>query len=168
MKRLSDILSEEKKAAVEVPAAVVAESDWQSLILFDGILNGEHLLSSPEVQKLLIYFYGQPRISVVETNYPEELHDWLRDAVYSADVNGQAMVYPVKASFEELAVQGHSAEYTGPLYIQIIRPNLMDNDLLVLTCRWANNLFHNDTYIIGLIADSDDLVTIVDEYLRRD
>ena len=51
MKRLSDILSEEKKAAVEVPAAVVAESDWQSLILFDGILNGERLLSSPEIQK---------------------------------------------------------------------------------------------------------------------
>lgn len=167
MRKLSQILTEEKEAA-EVPAVAVSESDWQSLILFDGVLNGEHLLSSPEIQKLLIYFYGQPRISIVETNYPKELHDWLRDMLYTADVNGQAMVYPVKASFEEMAVQGHSAEYAGPLYIQIIHPDLVENDLLVLTCRWANTIFHNDTYIIGLIADSDDLVSIVDEYIRRD
>ena len=168
MRKLSELIAEEKKAMAETPVIAVPESDWQSLILFDGVLNGEHLLSSPEIQKLLIYFYGQPRISIVETNYPEELHDWLRDALYSADVSGQAMVYPVKASFEEMAVQGHSAEYAGPLYIQIIRPDPTENDLLVLTCRWANNLFHNDTYIIGLIADSDDLITIVDEYIRRD
>lgn len=168
MRKLSQILTEEKKAVAEVPAIAVAESDWQSLILFDNVLNGEHLLSSPEIQKLLIYFYGQPRISIVETNYPKELHDWLRDMLYTADVNGRAMVYPVKASFEEMAVQGHSAEYSGPLDIQIIHPDLVENDLLVLTCRWANNLFHNDTFIIGLVADSDDLVSIVDEYIRRD
>lgn len=167
MRKLSQILTEEKEAA-EVPAVAVSESDWQSLILFDGIVNGESFLSSPEIQKLLIYFYGQPRISIVETNYPNELHDWLRDALYTADVSGQAMVYPVKASFEEMAVQGHSAEYAGPLDIQIIHPDLVENDLLVLTCRWANNLFHNDTFIIGLVADSDDLVSIVDEYIRRD
>ena len=168
MRKLSQILTEEKKAAAEVPAIVVSESDWQSLILFDGIVNGEAFLSLPEIQKLLIYFYGQPRISIVETNYPKELHDWLRDALYKADVKGLAMVYPVKASFEEMAIPGHSEEYSGPLYIQIIHPDQMENDLLVLTCRWTDNLFHNDSYIIGLIADSDDLITIVDEYLRRD
>ena len=168
MRKLSQILTEEKKAAAEVPAIVVNESDWQSLILFDGIVNGESFLSLPEIQKLLIYFYGQPRISIVETNYPTELHDWLRDALYKADVKGLAMVYPVKASFEEMAIPGHSEEYSGPLYIQIIHPDQMENDLLVLTCRWTDNLFHNDSYIIGLIADSDDLITIVDEYLRRD
>ena len=168
MRKLSQILTEEKKAAAEVPAIVVSESDWQSLILFDGIVNGESFLSLPEIQKLLIYFYGQPRISIVETNYPKELQDWLRDALYKADVKGLAMVYPVKASFEEMAIPGHSEEYSGPLYIQIIHPDKMENDLLVLTCRWTDNLFHNDSYIIGLIADSDDLITIVDEYLRRD
>ena len=168
MRKLSQILTEEKKAAAEVPTIAVSESDWQCLILFDGIVNGEPFLSSPEIQKLLIYFYGQPRISIVDTNYPKELHDWLRDALYTADVSGQAMVYPVKTSFEEMTVQGHSAEYAGPLYIQIIHPDLVENDLLVLTCCWANTLFHNDTYIIGLIADSDDLANIVDEYIRRD
>lgn len=168
MRKLSQILAEEKKAVAAVPVIAVTESDWQSLILFDGILNGERLLSSPEIQKLLIYFYGQPRISVVETNYPKELHDWLRDALYTADVSGQAMVYPVKTSFDEMAVQGHSAEYAGPLDILIIHPDLVENDLLVITCCWANTLFHNDSYIIGLIADSDDLATIVDEYIRRD
>ena len=168
MRKLSQILTEEKKAAAEVPTIAVSESDWQCLILFDGIVNGESFLSSPEIQKLLIYFYGQPRISIVETNYPKELHDWLRDALYKADVKGLAMVYPVKASFEEMAIPGHSEEYSGPLYIQIIHPDQMENDLLVLTCRWTDNLFHNDSYIIGLIADSDDLITIVDEYLRRD
>lgn len=168
MRKLSQILAEEKKAVAAVPVIAVTESDWQSLILFDGILNGERLLSSPEIQKLLIYFYGQPRITVVETNYPKELHDWLRDALYTADVSGQAMVYPVKTSFDEMAVQGHSAEYAGPLDILIIHPDLVENDLLVITCCWANTLFHNDSYIIGLIADSDDLATIVDEYIRRD
>ena len=168
MKKLSELIAEEKKAVVEVPAVVPIEGDWQSLVLFDNVLNGERLLSSKEIQTLLIYFYGQPRISIVEPNYPEELHDLLTDAVYKADVSGQAMVYPVKASFEEMAIDGHSNEFSGPLYIQIIRPALVENDFLVLTCHWEDNLFHNDTYIIGLIADSDDLVTIVDEYLRRD
>ena len=168
MRRLSEILAEGKKAVVEAPAIPVPESDWQSLVLFDNVLDGERLLSLPEIQKLLIYFFGQPRISLVETNYPEELHDFLIDVVYKADVKGLAMVYPVKASFEEMAIPGHSEEYSGPLYIQIIHPDQMENDLLVLTCRWANTLFHNDSYIIGLIADSDDLATIVDEYIRRD
>ena len=134
----------------------------------DNVLDGERLLSLPEIQKLLIYFYGQPRISLVETNYPEALQSWLREVLYAADVNGMAMVCPVKASFDEMAISGHSEEYSGPLYIQIIHPDQMENDLLVLTCKWADNLFHNDSYIIGLIADSDDLITIVDEYLRRD
>ena len=168
MKKLSELIAEEKKAVAEVSAVVPIEGDWQSLVLFDNVLNGESLLSSPEIQTLLIYFYGQPRISIVQTNYPEELHDFLTDVVYKADVNGQAMVYLVKASFEELALDGHSEEYSDPLYIQIIRPAQTDYDLLVLTCHWENDLFHNDTYIIGLIADSDDLATIVDEYLRRD
>lgn len=168
MRKLSELLTEKKKAVAEVPAVVVAESDWQSLILFDGVLDGERLLSSPEIQKLLIYFYGQPKISIVETNYPEELHDWLRDLVYKADLTGKVMVYPVKASFEEMAVSGHSAEFSGPLYIQIIHLDPMVNDFLVIACHWSNNLFHNDSYIIGLIADSDDLITVVDEYLRRD
>ena len=167
MRKLSEIIKEEKKVEAEIPATIIG-GDWQSLILFDNILNGERLLSSPEIQKLLVYFYGQPRISIVEANYPEELHDWLRDVLYKADVNGDAMVYPVKASFEEMAVHGYPGEYSGPLHIQIIQPDPAENDLLVLTCRWANNLFHNDTYIIGLIADSDDLTTIVDEYIRRD
>ena len=168
MRRLSEILAEGKKAVVEAPTIPVPESDWQSLVLFDNVLDGERLLSLPEIQKLLIYFFGQPRISLVETNYPEELHDFLIDVVYKADVKGLAMVYPVKASFEEMAIPGHSEEYSGPLYIQIIHSDQMENDLLVLTCRWRDNLFHNDSYIIGLIADSDDLITIVDEYLRRD
>ena len=167
MRKLSEIIDEENMVAADVPAIVVG-GDWQSLILFDDVLNGERLLSSPEIQKLLVYFYGQPRISIVEANYPEELYDWLRDVLYKADANGVALVYTVKASFEEIAVQGHSTEYAGPLCIQIIRPDPAENDLLVLTCRWANDLFHNDTHIIGLVADSDDLVTIVDEYIRRD
>ena len=81
MRKLSQILTEEKKAAAEVPTIDVSEIDCKCLILFDGIVNGESFLSSPEIQKLLIYFYGQPRISIVETNYPKELHDWLRDCL---------------------------------------------------------------------------------------
>ena len=168
MRRLSEILAEGKKAVVEAPTIPVPESDWQSLVLFDNVLDGERLLSLPEIQKLLIYFFVQPSISLLYFNYLFDFHDFLIDVVYKADVKGLAMVYPVKASFEEMAIPGHSEEYSGPLYIQIIHPDQMENDLLVLTCRWTDNLFHNDSYIIGLIADSDDLITIVDEYLRRD
>ena len=65
MRRLSEILAEGKKAVVEAPAIPVPESDWQSLVLFDNVLDGERLLSLPEIQKLLIYFFGQPRITLV-------------------------------------------------------------------------------------------------------
>ena len=78
------------------------------------------------------------------------------------------MVYPFKESFEVMASDGHSEKYSGPLLIQIIHPDLVENDMLVLTCHWSDGVFKNDYYVIGVIADSDDLITIVDEYLQRD
>lgn len=172
MKKLSDLLLTEAKTPIVDNGEVLG---WQSLILFDEVLDGQKLLESREIQKLLIYFFCQPRLSMVKTKYPEDLQDWLRIEMYKADVNGRAMIVPVKTKFEDLVVNGLSEEYTGPLMIQAFKANAaLEYDLLVITCHWTspslNNspIVENPAHIIGIIADTDDLINIVDEHLRRD
>ena len=144
-------------------------TSWQGLILFDGVLDGGKILESPELEKLLVYFYGQKRISAVSTDSSEELQAWLRDELYKADVNERAMVYLVKTPFDELALPTHSKEYDAPLEIQILKPEAdVENDFLLITCKWDDGLFRNDRHIIGVVADIDDLITIVLEHIKRD
>lgn len=52
---------------------------WQSLITFEHLLDGDKLIASPEIQKILRYFYGQSRPSVVRTNYTDDLQAWIKD-----------------------------------------------------------------------------------------
>lgn len=165
MKKLSEIM----KAPQQVNVDAGAQQVWQSLILFDGVLDGNKIIKSEEVNRLLTFFYGQPHLSLVDTNISKELHTWLRDEMYLADVNCRVKIYPFKADFEDFAVKAHSEEYSGPLCIQVFKPKeALENEILVLTCRWNDNLFLNDYYVIGVIADNDDLATIIDEYLRQD
>lgn len=49
---------------------------WQSIVLFEHILDGERFLTSPETNKLLRYFYGQAKPSVARTNYSDDLQFW--------------------------------------------------------------------------------------------
>ena len=135
---------------------------WQSLILFDNVLGAEKLLKSIEIEQLTKYYFGQSNISVVRTDHLEELQGCLRDEMYRADVGNRAMVYPFKEKFEDLALDTHGKEYSGPLVMTIIERGKGENDLLILTCNWGDGLFRNDYYIIGVIADTEDLEKMID------
>ena len=47
----------------------------QSLVLFDDVLDGEKLLQSKEIKKLVAYFYENIELTVVQIENPERLHD---------------------------------------------------------------------------------------------
>lgn len=133
----------------------------QSLILFDDVLDAEKVLSSGEIKKLIEYFYENYDLSVVQVENPEKLHDHLREEQYRADAQGGAWVYPVKASFDNLTLETHSDEFSGPLTIQIFTPPKAIFDVLTLTCHWTDGLFVNDYYVVGAIVDTEDLRTIL-------
>ena len=133
----------------------------QSLVLFDDVLDGEKLLQSKEIKKLVAYFYDNYELSVVQIENPERLHDFFREEQYRADGQNGAMIYPVKASFNDLALETHSDEFSCPLYIQVFTPPGAIFDVLTITCHWSDGLFRNDYYVVGAIVDADDLATII-------
>ena len=133
----------------------------QSLVLFDDVLNSAKLLQSQEIKKLVEFFYDNYELSVVQIENPERLHDVLREEQYRADAQNGAMIYPVKAPFDDLALEAHSAEFSGPLYVQVFTPPGAIFDILTITCHWGDGLFLNDYYVVGAIADADDLKAIL-------
>lgn len=142
---------------------------WQSIVLFEHILDGERILISPEINKLLRYFYGQARPSVVRTNYADDLQVWINHELYMAYVNKDTMAYPLKASFEEMRTNepiARNGECSGPLSIVSFKPDAqVERDCLILTCNWHDELFHNDHYGLGIIADTDDLYNIIESWV---
>lgn len=142
---------------------------WQSIILFEHILDGERILTSPEINKLLRYFYGQAKPSVVRTNYSDDLQFWVGHELYEADGNEDNMIYPFKASFEEMRMDDpivRNGEYSGPLNLTSFKPTSANYDLLAITCNWRDEFFRNDHYVIGVIADTDDLYGIITEQFQ--
>lgn len=133
----------------------------QSLVLFDDVLDSAKLLQSQEIKKLVAYFYENIELTVVQIENPERLHDYFREEQYRADGQNGAMIYPVKASFDDLALETHSAEFSGPLYVQVFTPPGAIFDILTITCHWSDGLFLNDYYVVGAIADADDLRAIL-------
>ena len=138
----------------------------QSLVLFDDVLDGEKLLQSSEIKKLIAYFYDNFELSVVQVENPERLQDVLREEQYRADVQNGAMIYPVKARFENLTLETHNEEFSGPLYIQVFTPTGAIFDVLTITCQWSDGLFRNDYYVVGAIVDAEDLRAILGESQR--
>lgn len=142
---------------------------WQSIILFEHILDGERILTSPEINKLLRYFYGQAKPSVVRTNYSDDLQFWVGHELYEADGNEDNMMYPFKASIEEMRTDEpiiHNGEYSGPLNIVSFKPDEnVEKDFLAITCKWRDELFRNDSYVLGVIADTDDLYNIIEPWV---
>ena len=133
----------------------------QSLVLFDDVLNPQKVLQSQEIKKIVSFFYGRPALSIVQVENPEKLQDWFRDEQYKADVQNRAMTYPFKAAFEDLALGTYSSQYCGPLYVQMFSTGVTDYDVLTITCHWSDGLFLNDYYVVGAIADSEDLKKIL-------
>lgn len=133
----------------------------QSLVLFDDVLDGEKLLQSSEIKKLVEYFYDNYELSVIQVENPERLQDVLREEQYKADTQNGAMIYPVKAHFEDLTLETSSDEFSGPLYIQAFTPSGAIFDVLTITCHWSDGLFRNDYYVVGAILDTEDLRAIL-------
>lgn len=136
----------------------------QSLILFGGVLDGDKLLQSPEIEVLARHFYGGFALTLAEVENAERLHDWARDEQYKADAQEHAMIYYVKAPFENLKLDTCSDEFSGPLYIQVFRPDGFVYDVLTITCHWDDGLFRNDYYVAGVIANTADLEAIIKNY----
>ena len=158
MKRLSEILLEsqrksDKEALSSLPSPV--------LVLFNDVLDAEKVQQSPEIEKLAKCFYGKPISSVFSPDKADQLHDKLRDEQYKADVQGRAMIYPVKADFGDLTLDSFSDQFSGPLYVQIFTPDIADYDVLTFTCCWNDGIFRNDYYVVGVIADTEDLGKII-------
>lgn len=65
MKTLSEILTEQRDAL---------SSRSQSLILFDDVLDGEKVMRSPEIGKIVRFFYGRPALSIAQVETPDKLH----------------------------------------------------------------------------------------------
>ncbi|MBQ2492324.1 MAG: hypothetical protein II527_03220 [Bacteroidales bacterium] len=158
MKKLSKILLEskrnsDKEALSSLPSPV--------LVLFNDVLDAEKVQQSPEIEKLAKCFYGKPIASVFSPDWADQLHDKLRDEQYKADVQGRAMIYPVKADFGDLTQDSFSDQFSGPLYVQIFTPDIADYDILTFTCCWNDGIFRNDYYVVGVIADTEDLGKII-------
>ena len=147
MRTLSELMNEQRETL----------SSRLALVLFDNVLDPEKVLQSPEIGKLAGYFFANTTLSVAQVEDPEKLHDWLRDEQYKADVQGRAMIYPVKARFEDWTLDTHGDEFSGPLYVQIFSPGNTGRDVLTITCQWSDGLFRNDYYVIGAIIDIGDM-----------
>lgn len=159
MKKLSELLLEEQH--------LIDGGTTPILILFDDVLDPEKVLQSPEVNKIVNYFFGRSIESVLQPNNLEQLHDYFRDVQYRADiVRNHAMIYPIKADFEELTLKTYSDLFSGPSYIQITLPGDTIYSVLTITCRWNDGLFSNDYYVIGAVIDLADLEKIKEQGLR--
>lgn len=133
----------------------------QSMVLFDGVLDGQKLLQLPEIEALVNHFYGGLALTLAEVNNADQLHDWARDEQYKADAQERAMIYHVKAKFEDLVLDTNDGQFSGPLDVQIFRPAEFAYDVLTITCRWFDGLFRNDYYVVGAIVANDDLKKII-------
>ena len=157
MKKLSDLMMTKNNSSEEARPVVV---------LFDNVLDAGKLIHSQELDAFANYFYGQSISATLGTDHDEELHNWLRDELYKANVQGRSMVYPIKAAFEDLVHDTHSDEYSGPLYLFLFDTDEIKN-LLVITCHWYDGLFRNDYYVVGVIAPEDRVLGLVENRFQQ-
>lgn len=159
MKKLSEILLEEQQ---KNDVGTTPKLSTPTLILFNDVLNPEKVMQSPEVEKIVTYFFGRPIASVLQPDNAEQLHDWFRDVQYRADET-HAMIYPIKADFGNLTMESYSNQFSGPAYIQITSTGGTVYDVLTITCKWYDGVFRNDYYVIGAIVELEDLRKITRE-----
>ena len=79
------------------------------------------------------------------------------------------MTYPLTATYEEMKTDEnivHPGEYSGALSVISFKPKEpVEKDFLAITCKWRDELFRNDSYVIGIIADTDDLYNIIEPWV---
>ena len=154
MRKLSELNAGKQTPAIEITIG-------QTLVLFDGVLDSEKLLCSDEIQKLVKASYGIYNLSYEDVDCKQELQDWLREELVRSQFD--SMIYPVKAKFEDLAVKGHSDEFSGPLNVILFHPDDAACCYLVFVCHWTSpdGLFRNNEAVVGVIADNGDLEDIL-------
>lgn len=157
MKKLSEILLEQRTIEVQTPPLHLTPT----LVLFNDVLDPDKVINSPEIGKLAGYFFANSTLSLAQVEDPEKLHDWLRDEQYKTDVLGRAMIYPVKARFEDWTQDTRGDEFSGPLYVQVLSTDEATLNILTITCQWYDGLFRNDYYVVGAIVSADDLERII-------
>ncbi len=141
----------------------------QKLIIFENILNGDALLESKEIKALCNHQFGECDLTVGETDVAEELHDWLDKEMHKAVNGNYDQIYRMKASFGDIQGEDESGEYSGPVYVHLFEPDAaIDGGFLVFTCNWKGSIFSNNLYVIGVIADEDDIDRIISSKIKRD
>ena len=88
-----------------------------------------------------------------------------------ADMKGTMMAYPLTATYEEMRTDEdivHNGEYSGALNVIFFKPKEPgERDFLAITCKWQDGLFRNDNYVLGIIADTDDLYSIIEPWVMN-
>ena len=86
-----------------------------------------------------------------------------------ADMKGTMMIYPLTAAYKEMKTDEdivHPGEYSGSLSVISFKPKEpVEKDFLAITCKWQDGLFRNDNYVLGIIADTDDLYSIIEPWV---
>ena len=167
MRRLSNITLQKDLCLPLIEDGKV--ESWQSLITFEHILDGDKLMASPEIQKILRYFYGQARPSVVRTNYADDLQAWINRGLCMADMKRTLITYPLTVTYEKMKTDEnivHLGEYSGALSVISFKPKEpVEKDFLAITCKLQDGQFRNDSYVLGVIADTDDLYSVIEPWV---
>lgn len=160
MKKLSELMAMTTNDSPEG----TKQTPRPTLVLFDSVLDSSKVLKSKEVDILANHFFGQSVHSVMVTVYEEQLKSYFQDELYKAGVQSRSMIYPFKAKFEDFA-QGSLVEgFSGPLYLVIFN-NDDFSGLLVFICHWNDDVFTNDSYVVGAIGLEDELKKLIDTKL---
>ena len=75
------------------------------------------------------------------------------------------MIYPFKAKFEDFAQDSPAEGFSGPIYLVVFN-NDDFSGLLVFICHWNDEVFTNDSYVVGAIGLEDELKKLIDTKLQ--
>ena len=161
MKKLSELMA----MTTTISPEVTEQTPRPTLVLFDGVLDSSKVLKSKEVDILANHFFGGSVHSVLVTVYEESLKDYISNELYKAGVQSRSMIYPFKAKFEDFAQDSPGEGFSGPIYLVVFN-NDEFSGLLVFICHWNDDVFTNDSYVVGAIGLEDELKNLIDNKLQ--
>ena len=158
MKKLSELMA----LTTTISSEVTGQIPRPTLVLFDGVLDSSKVLKSKEVDILANHFFGQSVHSVLVTVYEEQLKSYFQDELYKAGVQSRSMIYPFKAKFKDLTQDSPGDGFSGPIYLVVFN-NDDFSGLLVFICHWNDDVFTNDSYVVGVIGLEEELKILIDK-----
>ena len=86
-----------------------------------------------------------------------------------ADMKRTLITYPLTVTYEKMKTDEnivHLGEYSGALSVISFKPKEpVEKDFLAITCKWQDGQFRNDSYVLGVIADTDDLYSVIEPWV---